>query len=321
MYAARMYRGRLGYFSTLCPLLETAQTHAHLCSRAIWDHCGIRYHGRCAHSRRCEYDLALSGDTDSHERSHTLFWRALPLDIKRFLGLHGIALVLLLSWLIVPTRMMWDMLDHTAFHMLNSWVQTSPFWQKFWALASYKRAEWVMDGVRLIFFAALILTIPRGEKRTAIAKILFTIGFIFAVIMLVGKTLFPDILQIERLSPTASIDGAFRLSSVIDWIYVKDHSRASFPSDHGITACLFISCMFALFGRKWGYAAIVTEGCYCLPRLVAGAHWLSDVLIGSGMIALILSAWMFTTPIARLFIRGFEFLLGRKYVSPTVRSR
>lgn len=231
------------------------------------------------------------------------------MDIKRFLGLHGIALILLLSWLLVPTRMVWDIIDHATFHTLNSWVQTNPFWQKFWALASYKRSEWVMDGIRFIFFATLILSIPRGKKRNAVAKILFTIGFIFVTIMLVGKFFFPEILQIERLSPTATIDGAFRLSNVIDWIYVKDHSRASFPSDHGITATLFISCMFALFGRKWGCAAIVTEGCYCLPRLVAGAHWLSDVIVGSGIVALILSAWMFATPIARWTILGFEFLL------------
>ena len=228
------------------------------------------------------------------------------MQLKRFLLLHLLASLLLISWLFTPTRMLWDSFDHAAFHFLNGFVQKNSFWQTFWALASYKRSEWVMDIVRFVFFFHLIFSAPKQERIDRLAKILFLILFIFSAIMLIGKTLFPDILQIERFSPTATIEGSFRLSSVIDWIYVKDHSRASFPSDHGITACLFIGSMFTLFNWRYGLFAILTEGYYCLPRLVAGAHWLTDVVIGSATIALILCAWVYTTPVASLVIALFK---------------
>jgi len=220
--------------------------------------------------------------------------------------LHGIAALLLISWLFGPTRMLWDALDGVCFNALNSFVHSSPFWQKFWALAGYKRSEYVMDLVRLVFFALILYNSPAAMRRHNVIKILFMILFIFATITLVGKTLFPKVLQIERFSPTASDPTAFRLSSVIDWIYVKDHSLSSYPSDHGITAWLFTCSMFFLFGKRYGFAALITEGCYCLPRLVAGAHWMTDVIIGSGTVALILCAWVYCTP-------TFNFILRKRY--------
>ena len=237
--------------------------------------------------------------------------------LKRFLMLHAIAAFLLLSWLFGPTRALWDMLDQIGFNFFNSFVHTSPFWQKFWALASYKRSEFVMDGVRLIFFIMIIHSATPGMRRHNLAKLLFMIGFIFLSISFVGKTLFPDILQIERFSPTAANENAFRLSSVIDWIYVKDRSEASYPSDHGITACLFTSCMFFLFSKRYGFAAILTESCYCLPRLVCGAHWITDILIGSVSVALILTAWILCTPIHKWCILGCELTLGKKHEKPS----
>ena len=222
------------------------------------------------------------------------------LSLKRFLLLHGFAAVLLLSWIFQPTRALWDSLDQSAFHFLNGFVHNHPFWQNFWALASYKRFEFVMDGVRLIFFICILMATPPGQKRQSLAKMLFIVGFIFLSITLVGKTLFPKILQIERWSPTACDPDAFRLSQVIDWIYVKDHSLSSYPSDHGITASLFICCMFFLFKQRYGFAAIVTEGFYCLPRLVAGAHWLTDIVVGSLSVALILRCMDFSNPRQKL---------------------
>ena len=213
--------------------------------------------------------------------------------LRRFFILHAVAAVLLISWLFEPTRALWDMLDQVCFQGLNSFVHSSPFWQKFWALAGYKRSEFVMDAIRLIFFVTIVVRAPVGQRLNRILKLLFMIAFIFLTITLVGKTLFPKVLEIERFSPTASDPNAFRLSSVIDWIHVKDHSLSSYPSDHGITAWLFTLSMFILFGWRYGVAAIITEGCYCLPRLVAGAHWVTDVIIGSGTVALILCAWVY----------------------------
>ncbi len=222
--------------------------------------------------------------------------------LKRFLILHLVAALLLISWLFVPTRMLWNQLDLVGFQFLNSFVQTSPFWQKFWALANYKSSEWIMDGVRLIFFATFFLLAKPNDRPVRVAKVLTIILFLVFWVMAI-KPFIHKIIDFERLSPTACDETAFRLSKVIDWIYVKDHSAASFPSDHGVTACIFTGSMFALFGWRYGLFAIITEGYYCMPRLVTGAHWPSDILVGSATVAIILCAWFYATPLSTWTIK------------------
>ena len=227
--------------------------------------------------------------------------------LKRFVILHLVAALLLISWLFTPTRLLWDYVDQVGFQFLNSFVQTNPFWQKFWALANYKSSEWIMDGVRLIFFATFVLLAKPHERPVRIAKILTTVLFLVFSILVICKTVFHTVLDIERFGPTACDETAFRLSQVIDWIYVKDHSTSSFPSDHGITACIFTGSMFALFGARFGLCAIITEGYYCMPRLVTGAHWPSDILVGSATVALILCAWFYATPLSTWTIKLLTF--------------
>ncbi|MCB1109185.1 MAG: phosphatase PAP2 family protein [Chlamydiia bacterium] len=236
--------------------------------------------------------------------------------LRRFAILHLLAALLLISWLFTPTRALWNSLDQVGFQFFNGFVQSSPFWQKFWAQANYKSSEWMMDIVRLIFFGCFLLIGAQHERKVRLAKILTTIIFLVFSILVICKTVFHNLLDIERFGPTACDETAFRLSKVIDWIYVKDHSLSSFPSDHGITACAFIGSMFALFGVRYGLVAIITEGYYCMPRLVTGAHWPSDILVGSTSVALILCAWFYATPLSAFIINLLTF--GKKDAPSTV---
>ena len=125
-------------------------------------------------------------------------------------------------------------------------------------------------------------------------------------ICLVNGILFPEFIHIPRKSPTMVDKTAFRLSSVIDWITVKDHSRKSFPGDHATTAVLFTWMIFYLMGWRKGLLAIFYAVFFCLPRLITGAHWLTDVLIGSGSIATVMSSIAFGTPLANTSINLLE---------------
>lgn len=214
-----------------------------------------------------------------------------------------------LTWGMAATRPFWDFLDHKAFLFLNSWVHHSPFWQNFWAFTGHRMMDWIHDILMLTFFAVNIYCAATALKRRKIAELIFSILFIALVICMVNGILFPEFIHAPRKSPTMVDKTAFRLSSVIDWIKVKDHSRKSFPGDHATTATLFACLIFYLMGKRAGIIAVFYAIFFCLPRLIAGAHWLTDNLIGSASIAILATSIAFGTPLADKCISGIESLI------------
>jgi membrane-associated phospholipid phosphatase len=110
------------------------------------------------------------------------------------------------------------------------------------------------------------------------------------------------------LSPTMVIDDSIRLSKEIPWMKIKDGSSKSFPGDHGTTALLFAASFSYLAGWRLGILASFYAAFLCMPRLITGAHWLSDVLVGSGTITMIFLSWAFCTPLFSRFTDGCQRL-------------
>ena len=164
----------------------------------------------------------------------------------------------------------------------------------------------------LLFFALNIAFATAALKKRKIAELIFSVLFIAFVISAINGFLFPEFIHTPRKSPTMVDQTAFRLSSVVDWIKVKDHSRKSFPGDHATTAILFASLIFHLMGKRAGLIATLYAIFFCLPRLITGAHWLTDNLIGSGLIAILATSLAFGTPFANMCITGIETFLKRK---------
>ena len=172
--------------------------------------------------------------------------------------------------------------------------------------------DWIHDVFMLLFFFFFIKTSHSSLKRQKIASLIFSALFIALVISLVNGILFPEFIKISRNSPTVVDKEAFRLSTIVEWIKVKDHSSKSFPGDHATTATLFACLIFHLFGWKFGLFAVGYAIFFCLPRLVVGAHWFTDILIGSTLIATITSSLAFGTPFASKCIQFIEKIIWRK---------
>ena len=211
-----------------------------------------------------------------------------------------------LSWIHPVTRSYWNRMDSNAFNYFNSWVQFSSFWQNFWAFVGHRTMDWIHDVVMLLFFFFNIKCSPKALKMQKIAELIFSALLIMGTIQIINGFIFPEWVDLHRDSPTLMNKGAFRLGSVIDWIQVKDHSKKSFPGDHATTAILFASLVFHLMGKKAGLLASLYAVFFCLPRLVSGAHWLTDVLIGSASIAMIATSLAFGTPFANRSIVRIE---------------
>ncbi len=232
--------------------------------------------------------------------------------MKKFYLPILIVFLVYLSWLNPYTRPLWDILDQKTFTFLNRWVQKSPFWQNFWAFTGHRTMDYIHDIVMLLFFVLSIKWASKELKGRKVAELIFSVLFIAAIIWFLNGPLAPEFVHLRRDSPTVVDRAAFRLSSVIDWIKVKDHSRKSFPGDHATTAILFACLIFHLMGKRVGLIATFYAVFFCLPRLIVGAHWLTDNLIGSASIAVVATSLAFGTPFANWCITAIEKKFKRK---------
>lgn len=230
-------------------------------------------------------------------------------NVKALLLCHLMMAILISTFLWPVTRIFWDGMDAAFFKMINGSLSLGKPWQLFWAFANHKLADWVEDVVILAFFALHIRRAAKGLRPRKGAELLFCALYIALIIYFVNRMLFRKYLEIPRESPTLVFDSSIRLSELIPWLRIKDDSPRCFPGDHATTAILFAASYFYYSGWKRGIFAAIYAAFLCMPRLITGAHWLSDVIIGSGSIALFFLSWAFCTPFHTWFIDRFEKLL------------
>ena len=225
---------------------------------------------------------------------------------KTLLFCHALAAIFLITLFLPSTKGFWEVIDVAFFKWVNGSLDGRPNWQLFWALANHKLADWVEDLCVLFFFAAYVKQACRSMRPRKIAELLFCILYIGAIIYFVNRMLFRENLSIPRLSPTLVVDSSVRLSEHISWLHIKDDSSKSFPGDHGTTALLFAASFSYLAGWRLGILASLYAAFLCMPRLITGAHWFSDVLVGSGSITLLFLSWAFCTPLFQTCVDKME---------------
>lgn len=218
--------------------------------------------------------------------------------LKSLLLLQALLVLLLTSLFWSKTAVYWQKLDVAFFKLINQSLLNRPWWQVFWASANHKYADWLEDLCILAFFTLWIRKSPAYLRKIRTAQLFFCVLYIACILFFINSVLFRDLIQIPRLSPSLTIENSVLLSQEIPWMKIKDVSKKSFPADHGTTALLFAASFSYLAGWRFGIAACFYAGFLCMPRLITGAHWLSDVLVGSGGIALFFLSIAFCTPLA-----------------------
>lgn len=191
--------------------------------------------------------------------------------------------LLLASWLLPgPLRALWDAVDLWVFSITNRSLGLSPLWDGLWAISNNR----LFDIPAGLTMAAIFLVSGRSSTPPRWANLLVH-ALIGALLALLTQALVHQFWELPRLSPTLEIEGSQRLSELTPWIRTKDAARGSFPGDHGLV--LFT---ITLYGwrvlepwARWSAAAAAVL--FSLPRLMSGAHWLSDLLCGSIALGLI----------------------------------
>lgn len=221
-------------------------------------------------------------------------WRGLAI-------FNAIALGMLGSWLWQPTRQLWNLLDHSVFHTLNPPLAAHPLWAHIWAIGSMRPTDMVAALILLIFLISRNLIFSADQVRSAF----FAFLSLLLLLTLLRVSLFSrivDVMQWQHSSPSITVDGAIQLSTLFpDWEnkwHMKDRSNQSFPGDHGAVLLLWALFLwpFARGLRRFLVTALLCL--FMLPRLVAGAHWASDIFVGGLFLGLITIGWGLYSPYA-----------------------
>jgi len=222
----------------------------------------------------------------------------------------ALAALLAASWFLPGGHAWWSALDAKTFYALNGFVAENKTAQAFWAFANTKYADVLMGLLLLLPYTHFI---RRGGERELLDRCavgLFFALYIFTCI-LISKSLAP-----HNESPSLVLMPVWNLNELVPWLKAKVHADSTFPSDHGITLLLLAVMVWRFAGPRYGRVQAMLAALFCLPRMVSGAHWLSDMAVGSALVTIIAATLALATPLGASLIA-----LCRRIVSSSLVAR
>ena len=220
--------------------------------------------------------------------------------------INAAGLALFLSWYIPVNHGFWSFLDANIFHFFNQkLVESRAF---LWLVAITNNRAF--DGCALLAMGCLMLSFwlketPAGRRRIII------IGLVMLLSAVVVNQLGQAFIPVKRASPTLTLENIHRVSDLLH-IPTKDASKDSFPGDHGMMLLIFSAFMLRYFGKVAGFIALIIFVVFAFPRVMIGAHWFTDIAVGSLTTVLIGLPWLLMTSFSDRVIRFFDNYLPGK---------
>jgi len=228
--------------------------------------------------------------------------RNLPLII--LLNLLGIALFL--SWFLPANHGEWFTLDSTIFFFFNRHLASDPAFLHLVAITNNR----AFDVISLLAMGLLYLCFYLKRDAAGRRRLLVT-GVVMLLTAVVLNQL-GHLLPVKHPSPTLSFDNINRVSELTG-IPTKDASSDSFPGDHGMMLMIFSCFMLRYFNRRAFAVALLITLAFSLPRVMIGAHWFTDIAVGSLSVVLVGASWCLMTPFSDRLIDGLNRLLPGKH--------
>lgn len=204
-----------------------------------------------------------------------------------FCNVLGIALFL--SWYLPDNHGFWFGPDSQIFFFFNQHLGSSRFFLYLVAITNNR----AFDAASLLCMGLLYLSFfihedGRGRRR----MLLLGVVILFSAVVL---NQLGHLLPVSRPSPTRLFDNV-NLVSEMTGFNTKDGSTDSFPGDHGMMLLIFACYMLRYFTVRSFFIALVIFVIFILPRIMIGAHWVTDIIVGSLSIVLIGMSWWLMTP-------------------------
>ncbi len=217
---------------------------------------------------------------------------------------------LYLSWYIdSPLKSLWRKLDETTFLFLNGSLSIGDTYAYIWAITNQRWFD-LVPGLLLVVIG-LIWSISNKKKffikRFSVCCMILVYTVISTQIMV--KAFAPK----ENLSPTKEnkLERILLTEKFPEMSALKDQSKKSFPGDHGIIMIAFTIGMFVYAGMKFVTSAMIITIIFSIPRLVGGAHWLTDIVVGSIAVNLITMGILYATPLHNKLLVYFRFIIKK----------
>jgi len=231
------------------------------------------------------------------------------MTIKRLfliLLLNLCGLALFFSWYLPEGHGLWFTIDKTIFYWFNQRLATNQALLWLVAITNFR----AFDGVSLLAMGGLYLhywrqETPQGRRR------MFAIG-ITMLISAVGLNQLGHLIPVSHPSPTRFFPDVNHVTQLTG-IPTKDASADSFPGDHGLMLIIFACFMLRYFNARAFAAAVFIVVVFAMPRVMIGAHWFTDVAVGSVSIALVGMSWWLITPASDYLVNWLYRYLPGKY--------
>ncbi|AUU11729.1 MULTISPECIES: phosphatase PAP2 family protein [Serratia] len=228
--------------------------------------------------------------------------RNLPLIL--LFNLLGVALFL--SWFLPANHGGWFTLDSAIFFFFNRHLATDPAFLHLVAITNNR----AFDVISLLAMGLLYLYFYLKQDAAGRRRLVIT-GVVMLLTAVVLNQL-GHLLPVKHPSPTLTFDNIYRVSELTG-IPTKDASSDSFPGDHGMMLIIFSCFMLRYFGRRAFAVALLITLLFSLPRVMIGAHWFTDIAVGSLSVVLVGASWVLMTPCSDWIVDRLNRLLPGKH--------
>ncbi|MGI8487354.1 phosphatase PAP2 family protein [Pectobacterium sp. S5] len=221
------------------------------------------------------------------------------------LVLNVLGIGLFLSWYLPENHGFWLTLDSHIFFYFNRLLVDSPTFLHLVAITNNR----AFDGFALVAMGLLYLSFYLKATSTERRRLLI-LGFIMLLTAVVLNQA-GHLLPVQHASPTLYFSDVNRVSDLTG-IPTKDASSDSFPGDHGMMLMIFAAFMLRYFTRTAFAIGLAIMVIFSLPRIMIGAHWFTDIAVGSLSVVLVGLSWWLLTPASDAAIALLNRLLPKK---------
>ena len=210
--------------------------------------------------------------------------------IIRFIIFTFLSFLLLFLWAFPITSVYFDRLDSIIYYCLNGTLKNGETWQLFWAVTNMRIFDIAGGLLVLVMLLFHMYTDDNLENKVKPLNKLISFIVFITLTIIVNKIIFSGVLNLldyHRQSPSLVLDGGVRLSEIITSFEFKDSSKDCFPGDHAAVLICSTIYFFIYGNKKLGLISCFVLLPFILPRLVVGAHWFTDCLVGSTFILII----------------------------------
>ena len=215
--------------------------------------------------------------------------------------LNAAGVALFLSWYLPINHGLWSTIDVAIFRFFNQGLNAGNLTYAWFLAIINNRA---FDGCSLLAMGCLMLSFWI-KAQSAERRRIILMGLVMLLAAVIINQLAQHLMPVKRASPSLFFTDITKVSDVVS-LPTKDASKDSFPGDHGMMLLIFASFMWRYFGRRAFIIALVIFVVFAFPRVMIGAHWFTDIAVGSLSAVLIGAPWVLMTSLSDKAIAWFD---------------